>query len=275
MRSLRWKWTLIVGVVLLSAAGMFANKIRLGLDLKGGSHVVLQIQIQDAFKASADVVIESLQAALGKQSIAYRSIERNDPSSIQTAKTIQILVKGVPLDRTADFRRIVNDLAGQEWALAAAGDSDFRLDLRGEAAARLSENVLRQSIQTIERKVNGLGVAEASVQARGGSGGDTEILVQLPGVDDPGRIKSILQTTALLELAAVQGRPIPEPRRAARPLRRHSAAEHEDRRRRPARRRGRELVAALALARRDRTRSPRRAGGAGRHARASGKPASP
>ena len=138
-----------------------------------------------------------------------------DPSSgttlrsIEAAKTIQILIKGVPPDRTGDFRRIVNELASQEWTLTAVGDSDFRLDLRGDAAARLSENVLRQSIQTIERKVNGLGVAEASVQARGGSGGDTEILVQLPGVDDPGRIKSILQTTALLELSAVREGPFP------------------------------------------------------------------
>src|SRR4051812_10102184 len=222
MKDLRWKWTLIFAVVLLCAAGIaglpaskeqlaanLAKNIRLGLDLKGGSHVVLQVQIQDAFKAAADAVIESLKETLAKQNVAYKSIERNEPSSIETAKTIQILVRGLPRDRAADFRRIVNDLAGQEWTLSPAGDTDFHLNLRGEAVARLSESVLHQSIQTIERKVNGLGVAEASVQARGGSGGDSEILVQLPGVDDPGRIKSILQTTGLLELSAVQEGPFP------------------------------------------------------------------
>src|SRR5690349_15377238 len=114
MKKLRWKWTFVFLVVLLCAAGLFWNKIRLGLDLKGGSHVVLQIQVQDAFKASADGVIESLQQTLGKQGVGYRSIERNEPTSIEAAKSIRIAVRGVAPERASDFRRIANDLAGQE-----------------------------------------------------------------------------------------------------------------------------------------------------------------
>jgi preprotein translocase subunit SecD len=209
MKNLRWKWTLILAVVLLCVAGIASRKIRLGLDLQGGSHIVLQIQVQDAFKAAADSAMESLQEALAKQNIAYASIERNDPATIDTGKTIQIAIKGVPADRAPDFRRIVTDLTGQEWTLSTVGPSDYRLDIRGEAAARLAESTLKQSMQTMERKVNGLGVAEASVQARGGSGGDSEILVQLPGVDDPARVKSILQTSALLELTPAKDGPFP------------------------------------------------------------------
>jgi preprotein translocase subunit SecD len=222
MKNLRWKWTFIFAIVLLSLFGIAGfptsrealsrnldRNIRLGLDLKGGSHIVLQIQVQDAFKVAADSAIESIQEALGKEQVPFAAIERNDPTTIAAAKSIQIVVKGVPADRQPAFRRVVNDLVGQEWTLAAENTTDYRLDIRGEAAARLTESTLKQSIQTLERKVNGLGVAEASVQARGGSGGDTEILVQLPGVDDPGRVKAILQTAALLELTPVKDGPHP------------------------------------------------------------------
>jgi preprotein translocase subunit SecD len=185
------------------------RNVRLGLDLKGGSHIVLQIQVQDAFKAEADTAIESLQQALKKENVTYAAIERNDPSSIQAAETIQINIKGVPADQTGNFRRVIGDVVGRQWLLAAENSTDYRLNMRKEAAVQLTRDTLRQSMQTMERKVNGMGVAEASVQARGGSGGDTEILVQLPGVDDPARVKSILQTAALLELTEVKGGPFP------------------------------------------------------------------
>jgi preprotein translocase subunit SecD len=218
--TLRWKWLLITLVVVACVVGVtglptsteelsanWNRNVRLGLDLKGGSHIVLQVQVQDAFKAEADSAIESLQDALRKENISFALIERNDPPSIQTAETIQINVKGVPEAQSSDFRRVVGDLHGQQWLLAPENSTDYRLNMRREAAVKLSRDTLQQSIQTMERRVNGLGVAEASVQYRGGSGGDTEMLVQLPGVDDPARVKSILQTAALLELCEVKEGP--------------------------------------------------------------------
>lgn len=223
MRSnLRWKWLLITAVVVICILGvtglpksseqLSANlnqNVRLGLDLKGGSHIVLQVQVQDAFKADADTAIESLRQAFNKANITYASIERNDPASIQAAETIQIDIRGVTAAQSGEFRRIVNDLLGQRWLLTSETGAEYRLNMRREAAVQLGQSTLKQSIQTMERKVNGLGVAEASVQPRGGGGGDTEILVQLPGVDDPARVKSILQTAALLELCEVKGGPFP------------------------------------------------------------------
>ena len=73
--------------------------------------------------------------------------------------------------------------------LPPVGTTDYKLNIRSEAAIKLRQDTLTQSISTLEKKVNGLGVAEASVQQRGGSGGETEILIQLPGVDDPARVK--------------------------------------------------------------------------------------
>jgi preprotein translocase subunit SecD len=220
--TLRWKWILITLVVAACIVGVtgfprtieqlsanWKQNIRLGLDLKGGSHIVLQIQVQDALKANADAAIDSLQQALRKENVSYASMERNDPDSIQNAETIQINVKGIPAAQIGDFRRIVNDLLGQEWLLTSESSTDYRLNIRKSAAVKITQDTLTQSLQTMERKVNGLGVAEASVQSRGGSGGETEILVQLPGVDDPARVKAILQTAALLELCEVKDGPFP------------------------------------------------------------------
>jgi len=220
MSNLRWKWVFIVAVVLSCVFGIIGlptskdelianwNKnIRLGLDLKGGSHIVLQMQVQDAFKSEADAVIERLKEAFRKEAIEYVSMDRNEPNSIETAGTIQVSIKGVPSAKAGDFRRIVNDAVGQQWILAPENSTDYKLNLRTEASLKLRQDTLAQSMNTIEKKVNGLGVAEASVQQRGGSSGEAEILVQLPGVDDPARVKGILQTAAQLELSEVKGGP--------------------------------------------------------------------
>ncbi len=219
-KNLRWKWIFIFAVVLSSVLGIIGlprstrelrenwNKnIRLGLDLKGGSHIVLQIQVQDAFKAEADQVIERLKEQFRKESVEYVSTDRNEPASIETADTIQINIRGVPIAKSSEFRRTVGDLTGQQWVLASENSTDYKLTMRGDAALKLRQDTLAQSMNTIEKKVNALGVAEASVQQRGGSSGETEILIQLPGVDDPARVKGILQTSALLELCDVKGGP--------------------------------------------------------------------
>jgi len=217
--NLRWKLIVIAAVILScvfgivqlpkSTAELAANwnrNIRLGLDLQGGSHIVLQIQVQDAFRAEADLAMERLKEALSKERITYDALERNEPHTIETADTIQIHLRGVPAGDTAKCRQLVTDTAGQEWNVASEANG-FRLNMRKEAALKLRQDTLVQSMHTIEKKVNGLGVAEASVQQRGGSGGEAEILVQLPGVDDPARVKSILQTSAMLELCEVKAGP--------------------------------------------------------------------
>ena len=220
--NLRWKWlfiTLVVAACVFGVTGLpksvkelsanWNRNVRLGLDLKGGSHIVLQVQVQDAFKAEADTAIEALRDAFRKQNVDYNSMDRNDPESIETAEGIHVNIKGVPVKEANDFRRVTTDLVGRQWLLASENSTDYRLNLRKEAAVQLRQDTLTQSIRTMERKVNGLGVAEASVQQRGGTGGEAEILVQLPGVDDPARVKAILQTAALLELCEVKDGPFP------------------------------------------------------------------
>ena len=80
------------------------KNIHLGLDLKGGSQLVLQVQIQDAFKAEADTVIQRLKDQMAAKRITYVEMSRNEPPTIQSADTIQIDVKGVPSTSAGDFR---------------------------------------------------------------------------------------------------------------------------------------------------------------------------
>lgn len=182
------------------------KNIRLGLDLKGGSHLVLQVQVQDAFKVEADQTIERLKEDLRKAGIDFASIERNDPQTLKEADQIQILIKGVPPLRAGDLRATVNDRA-PSWILTALNATDYRLTLKPSEAIRLKQDTVTQSIHTIQRRIDGLGLAETSVRPRGRADAEAEILVELPGVDDPARVKQILQTTAMLELYEVKDGP--------------------------------------------------------------------
>jgi len=90
----------------------FQKNIHLGLDLKGGSQLVMQIQVQDAFKTEADTVIQRLRQDLNDKRIRFTDIVRNDPQTVQDATSIAITISGVgaiPQERTVHAD---NQLAG-------------------------------------------------------------------------------------------------------------------------------------------------------------------
>ena len=178
------------------------ERIKLGLDLKGGSHLILQVQIQDATRSEADQTIGRLRADLSAQGIAYTSMERNDPQDVEEADSIEITISGVPIDRTSDFRSTIEDTF-PDWLLSPVDSATWRLRMRPSALAALKGNTVTQSITTIENRVNGLGLTEPVIQQHGRADAEYEILVQLPGVSDPQRVMEILQMTALLEIQEV------------------------------------------------------------------------
>jgi preprotein translocase subunit SecD len=193
-----------------SKAEILANwnsNIHLGLDLTGGSELVLRVNLQDAFKASADAVMDKLKDAMRTATIEYTAMDRNDPQTIEEADTIQINVTGVPAVKAAAFRQVFKDNFDDFWNLTPVGQTDYHLTMKPTQAIALKEQTLTSSINTIGKKVNALGLTETSVQKRGGSSADAEIMVQLPRVDDPARVKQFLQEQAKLELYEVLGGP--------------------------------------------------------------------
>ncbi|MEZ5399783.1 MAG: protein translocase subunit SecD [Bryobacteraceae bacterium] len=219
--NLRAKGLVIAGVILLCAyfifgipkskdelVNNFRENIKLGLDLKGGSHLVVQIQVQDAFKSEADTVIERLKEAMAKGGVSYGTMERNDPQTLAEADTITITVKGVPLDKTGPFRTLVTEQA-PSWNLTALNSTDYTLKMKTSEALQLSKDTVERAIQTIDKRINGLGLTESTVQQRGRSDADAEVMIQMPGVDDPARVKQILSTAAVLELGEVRDGPFP------------------------------------------------------------------
>lgn len=225
-KGLRTRALIILGIILLAVYGIIGlpksvadltanvkNNIRLGLDLKGGSHLVLQVQVQDAMKVEADQAIERLKEELRKASIDYASIDRNDPSSIDQADSIQINIKGIPAAKAGDFRSLATDRFGV-WILTPVSQADYRMNLKPTELIAIKRDTVERSIRTIENRINGLGLTEPTIQQRGRAEAEYEILVQLPGVDDPARVKQIMQTAAMLELSKVEDGPFPSPDQA-------------------------------------------------------------
>jgi preprotein translocase subunit SecD len=184
----------MLGPKLFSGAGLRASlldRIHLGLDLKGGSHLILQVMVNDAVGAQSDHAAELLKDELQKAKVNYADIAKldNQPE--------KVVIKGVPLDASSTIRGIVNDRL-PEYDVAAGPDNSWVLTMKPQQLADLKDRTLEQSIEAIRTRVDSLGVSEPLIQKNGL--GDNQILVQLPGVDDPGRVKEIIQSTARLEL---------------------------------------------------------------------------
>ena len=194
-----------------SGAALLQNvksNIRLGLDLKGGSYLVLEVQVQDAVRAEALQGIERLKDSFRKQNIQYASIDANDPQTVEQADSVQIDIKGVPATEAAALRSLVND-GFPDWVLTAATSTDFYMRMKPTSLIQLKKDTVDRSIQTISNRINTIGVTEPSVQQYGRSSDKYEILVQLPGVDDPQQVKDMIGTVANLEISEVKDGPFP------------------------------------------------------------------
>ena len=176
--------------------------IPLGLDLKGGTHLILQVQVQDAIRAEADQMIARLREDLNRQGILFDSIDRNDPQTIEEADSIALTVSGIPTESSGDFRSTINEVF-TEWLHSPVDSTTYKLTMRPTTLAAVKGNTVTQAITTIENRVNGLGLTEPVIQQHGRADAEYEILVQLPGLSDPARVMDILQMTALLEIQEV------------------------------------------------------------------------
>ena len=217
-RNLRFKFIFILVVVLVciygiiglprSKADLVANwnkNIHLGLDLRGGTYLVVRVEQQDAFNAQANTDADRLKQAAAKAGVTFSDVTVDEAKSLTDATKAAIAVKGVPPTQAGTFRSLINDQF-QQWLLTPTNGTDYRLTMKPSDALAFWQNVLAQTKNTLDKKINALGLSEATVQQRR-EDADSELLVQLPDVDDPARVKQILQTAAKLEWYDVKGGP--------------------------------------------------------------------
>lgn len=217
-QNLRFKFVFILVVILVCIYGviglpkskdeLIANwhkNIHLGLDLRGGTYLVVQVQQQDAFNAQAGVDADRLKEAARKAGVQFSDVEVEEAKSLQDATNVAIAVKGVPSTQAGSLRTILStDFT--RWLVTTQNSTDYRLTMKPSDALAIWQQTLAQSKNTIDKKINALGLSEATVQQRR-EDKDSELMVQMPGVDDPGHVKQILQTAAVLELYDVKGGP--------------------------------------------------------------------
>jgi preprotein translocase subunit SecD len=210
--NLKWKALFIVAVIFVciyflvgtptfptSVAQLkdnFSQQIKLGLDLQGGTHLILQVQVQEAIAQETDQTVDRLTKQLRDKNISYDEVRRLDDT--------HILVHNVDPAQLGAFRDFVTQQYGNVWDMnPTAGDpSGYTLTLRPSAIAQIQETTMAQSVETIDRRINALGLTEPTIQRHGRK--DNEILIQLPGEGDPTRAKQVIQAGGQLELKLVE-----------------------------------------------------------------------
>jgi preprotein translocase subunit SecD len=208
--NLKWKAVFVFAVVFLCVYGLFGlptfptsvaqlrdnftQRIKLGLDLQGGTHLILQVQVNEAVRQQTDQAHDHLITQLREKNIHY--------DELREVSDTQMLAHNLSPDSTAGFRDLV-DTNFPDWSIAPApGEtSGYLLTLKPSAIAAIQAQTMSESEDTIRRRTDALGLTEPFVAPYGQ--GDNEIIVELPGEGDPNRAKSVIQAGGQLELRRV------------------------------------------------------------------------
>jgi preprotein translocase subunit SecD len=190
----------IVGIPHGGLTQSIKDRIHLGLDLKGGTHLVLEVHVAEAIASATDRDVARLEADLQKAGVAGATVGKTDPSRPQT-----IIVSGIPAAKLSDARGVLQGSDYANYDVATTADGNSALTMKLGAVRDLETRTLDTSIETIRERIDKLGVSEPVIQKYGL--GENQILVELPGVDDPARVEEIIQSTAKLSIHAVTGGP--------------------------------------------------------------------
>ncbi|MGA2207654.1 MAG: protein translocase subunit SecD [Terracidiphilus sp.] len=217
-KNLKNKIALIVAVLLICLYGIFgipsgiggkallsaiSNRIHMGLDLQGGAHLILQVQVSEAVNAETDNSVQEIQQDLKKANLTFSQVVKPDPN-----KPDVIRIEGASPAQSDT----VNSLLGgakyaNEYDVSGGTGNDWTLTMKPLFESDLDKRTVDEAIETIRDRVDALGVSEPLIQEYGL--GANQILVELPGVSDLDQVKGIIRSTARLEIHAVDGGPFP------------------------------------------------------------------
>jgi preprotein translocase subunit SecD len=209
-KKLQWRGILVVAVIAVALIYLTPSisetlptwwpnilpeeKIHLGLDLKGGMHLILEVQAQKAVESHLERMVEDIKFGLRKAKIRYQELKRSGPDRIaltllrpEDRKTAEKMVE----DRFSDFSVESGPFGGNNLTL--------ELVLSEKAQQRIRRMAVDQAVETITNRIDQFGVAEPDIRPQGRE----RILVQLPGIKDPKRAIDIIGKTALLEFKLV------------------------------------------------------------------------
>jgi preprotein translocase subunit SecD len=197
-KGLQWKIIVILAVLVVSLviAYPIQTKIKLGLDLKGGIHLVLQVITEDAINVETDLEIARLQELLKKNNITFTTITKDKPG--------RFTVQGVNSDQEGKTRDIF-DQYSRDWDYIFISNK-ATFSLKAPVSRFLKDQAVNQTVETVRNRVDQFGVAEPLIQRQGGE----RIVVELPGIEDPDRVKNLIKVTAILEWKLVKAGPAPD-----------------------------------------------------------------
>jgi preprotein translocase subunit SecD len=209
-KTLKWKLILILAFMAVciylaisprqKGAGLF-SRLNLGLDLKGGIHLVLQVVTDDAINQDLNQDAQRMAEELRGKSIAFTSAKKGNGQSIE--------IVGVDSANERDFRSFLETTYNRKYSIrsnVSEGKINFSIAPAASYLRETKESTVKQALETIRRRVDALGVTEPKLEIYGTSGQEVqdEIIVELPGIDDPDRVKSLIENTAQLELRLVK-----------------------------------------------------------------------
>jgi preprotein translocase subunit SecD len=193
----------VSGKALLSA---ISSRIHLGLDLQGGAHLILQVEVKEAINAETDNTVARLQQDMKAANLSFSQVYKPDPlRPDQSGKPDLVQIDGVAPANSSAVRSLVEQKYSNEYDVAGGNDTSLTLTMKPQVVRSLQEKTVQQAIETIRDRVDSLGVSEPVIQEY--NLGANQILVELPGISDLDRVKTIIQSTARLEIHAVVGGP--------------------------------------------------------------------
>ena len=197
-RNVIWKIALIVAVMVVFTVAIIPTKsnpepIKRGLDLKGGIHLVMRVNVAEAIRLEVDQAMNTLRTQAGTQGVPTPTTRRVSDTAFMVTPPAGA--------STADYEKIAQDYL-PSFEVTRVGN-ELRFTMKQLAQKDLQRDTVDQAVEAIRRRVDALGVTEPIIVPEA----EDRIVIQLPGVDDPARVKDIIKTTAQLQFRIVEGSP--------------------------------------------------------------------